>query len=76
MNKNITTAQRDTMIFNKAKPKFFKLMKEKLKNLDTKDLTLFVDKLDLEMPSKITKNSVINKILKSDDLLTDVFVYK
>jgi hypothetical protein len=76
MNKNITTAQRDTMIFNKAKPKFFKLMKEKLKNLDTKDLTLFVDKLDLEMPNKITKNSVINKILKSDDLLTDVFVYK
>jgi len=76
MNKNITTAQRDTMIFNKAKPKFFKLMKEKLKNLDTKDLTLFVDKLDLEMPNKITKNSVINRILKSDDLLTDVFVYK
>jgi hypothetical protein len=64
------------MIFNKAKPKFFKLMKEKLKNLDTKDLTLFVDKLDLEMPNKITKNSVINRILKSDDLLTDVFVYK
>lgn len=76
MNKNITTAQRDTMIFNKAKPKFFKLMKEKLKNLDTKDLTLFVDKLDLEMPSKITKNSVINRILESDDLLTNVFVYK
>jgi hypothetical protein len=76
MNKNITTAQRDTMIFNKAKPKFFKLMKEKLKNLDTKDLTLFVDKLDLEMPNKITKNSVINRILKSDDLLTNVFVYK
>jgi len=76
MNKNITNAKRDTMIFNKAKPKFFKLMKEKLKNLETKDLTLFIDKLDLEMPSKITKNSVINKILKSDDLLTDVFVYK
>ena len=76
INKNISTAKRDTMIFNRAKPKFFKLMKEKLKNLDTKDLTLFIDKLDLEMPSKVSKNSVINTILKSDDLLTNVFVYK